>query len=65
MQLHPNELIHRYRRLRQILERAYVQKSWNSRRIDHIADALCEIERRLSRLGNLSGKSVLRGPEVG
>lgn len=60
MQSHPNELIRRYKRLRQILERAYAQRAWNSQRIDLIADALSEIERRLARLGNLTGKSILR-----
>ncbi len=59
MPVHPNELILRYRRLRQILERAYSHRSWNSRRIDRIANALCEIERQLARLGNLTGKAML------
>ncbi len=60
MHAHPNELIQRYRRLRQILERAYAQRPWNSRRIDLIANALSEIEQNLSRLGNLTGKAIIR-----
>lgn len=64
MPAHSNEMLLRYRRLREILERAYSHRSWNSRRIDQIADALCELERKLARLGDLTGKAVLRWPEV-
>lgn len=60
MHAHPNELIQRYRRLRQVLERAYVHRSWNSRRIDQIANALCEIEMKLARLGSAAGRAVMR-----
>lgn len=60
MHAHPNELIQRYRRLRQVLERAYAHRSWNSRRIDQIANALCEIEMRLARLGSVAGRAVMR-----
>lgn len=64
MQAHPSELIQRYRRLRQVLERAYAHRPWNSRRIDHIADAISEIEKQLTKLGNLTGKAILRRPET-
>lgn len=62
MDAHPNEMIQRYRRLRQILERAYSHRPRNSRRIDLIADALCEIERRLARIGNFTAKAGLGLP---
>jgi hypothetical protein len=45
-----NELIRRHRQLRNVLERAYAQPRWNTRRIDRIANALTETEMRLERI---------------
>ncbi len=54
----PKELLRRYHQLRHILERAYAQTSWNSDRIDRIADALSETEKTLWRFSGWRWRSA-------